>query len=147
MVKICQIYKSLIQIRSQKSGSGSYQKCPDPIGSGSVALMLHGVWLIAVRCCMEVDSLLYDAAWSLTHFWMMLCGAWLTATWSLTHYCNCMMLHGGWLTAVWCCVFPELGTSDTFIGLPIFDTYQIQKKVLKYQTSKVSEDWISGHQI
>jgi hypothetical protein len=32
----------------------------------------------------------------------------------------------------------EMGTSDTFIDLPIFDTYRIQKKVLKYQTSKVS---------
>jgi hypothetical protein len=41
----------------------------------------------------------------------------------------------------------ELGTSDTFIDLPIFDTYRIQKKGSKYRTLKVSEDRISGHQI
>jgi hypothetical protein len=40
-----------------------------------------------------------------------------------------------------------MGTSDTFINLPIFDTYQIQKKVSKYRTAKVSEDRRSGHQI
>jgi hypothetical protein len=36
-----------------------------------------------------------------------------------------------------------MGTSDTFIDIPIFDTYRIQKKVSKYRTSKVSEDQIS----
>jgi hypothetical protein len=41
----------------------------------------------------------------------------------------------------------EMGTSNTFIDLPIFDIYRIQKKVSKYQTSKVSEDRILGHQI
>jgi hypothetical protein len=41
-----------------------------------------------------------------------------------------------------------MGTSDTFIDLSIFDTYQrIQKKVSKYRTSKVLEDRISDHQI
>jgi hypothetical protein len=40
-----------------------------------------------------------------------------------------------------------MGTSDTFIDLPIFDTYRIQKKISKYRTSKVSEDRISDHQI
>jgi hypothetical protein len=40
-----------------------------------------------------------------------------------------------------------MGTSNTFIDLPIFDTYRIQKKVSKYQTSKVIEDRISDHQI
>jgi hypothetical protein len=34
----------------------------------------------------------------------------------------------------------EMGTSDTFIDLPIFNTYRMQKKVSKYRTSKVSED-------
>jgi hypothetical protein len=43
--------------------------------------------------------------------------------------------------------FAELGISDTFIDLPIFDTYRIQKKVSKYRTSKVSKDRISAHQI
>jgi hypothetical protein len=41
----------------------------------------------------------------------------------------------------------EMGTSDTFIDLPKFDTYRIQNKVSKYRTSKVSEDRISDHQI
>jgi hypothetical protein len=41
----------------------------------------------------------------------------------------------------------ELGTSDTFIDFPIFDTYRIKKKGSKYRTLKVSEDRISGHQI
>jgi hypothetical protein len=43
--------------------------------------------------------------------------------------------------------FSELGTSNTFIDLPIFDTYRIQKKGSNYQTLKVSEDRLSGHQI
>jgi hypothetical protein len=40
-----------------------------------------------------------------------------------------------------------MGTSDTFIDLPIFDTYRIQKEVSKYRTSKVSEGRILDHQI